>query len=96
MLNTTDDFLKLVNAVARVVKPELDQDISSIDTPFIESGLDSLDGLLTCMYICEIYGVPEEAAKNWHPISIREVYDFILLHKTKEPTTLEEALEYIQ
>lgn len=96
MINTPDEFLKLMSSVARVVKPELEEDFKSLDTPFVESGLDSLDGLLTCMYMCEIYGVSAEIAKAWHPTTLREVYDFIMEHKTREPNSIQEALELIQ
>ena len=92
------DKLRLFNEVARAAKP-MHRDwtfITDLNTPFAEANLDSLDVLLICVYFSEMYGVEEEVAKTMLPTRPQEIFDFLETHKTKEPKTLEEALEYIK
>jgi hypothetical protein len=37
------------------------------------------------VYMAEIYGIPDEIAKEMQPTTVQEYLDFINLHKTKEP-----------
>jgi acyl carrier protein len=92
------DKLKLFHAIARVAKPAYLSytPIESLDTKFVDNGLDSLDTLLICAYYIELYGIKEDVAKTMLPTTPQEIYDFIEAHKTKEPSSLEDALEQIK
>lgn len=93
-----DGFLKLFNAVAAVAKPMFpDYDLAkSLNDNFAEIEVDSLDCLLIVIYMCELFGVPEEIGKEFNPINIRELYDLIMAHKTKVPESIEAAIKEIE
>ena len=60
-------------------------------------GIDSLDGLVMMMYLCELYGIPDnDETKGWHPETVQEVYDLLMANKTKEPESVEKAREQIK
>ena len=61
-----------------------------------DAGLDSLDWLMMMLYLCEIYGIPEEIGKEFYPLTIQELYDLLMQHKTREPSSIEEALNVIK
>lgn len=92
------DFIELVNQVVRVAKPASPDfnNVKSLTDPLKECGIDSLDWLIVMIYLCEIYGIPEETGKEFYPLTIQELYDLLMQHKTREPATLEEALSYIK
>ena len=52
-----------------------------------------MDGLMMGIYFCDIYGVPEEIAKELRPTTPREFQTFLEQHKTKTPTSIEEAIK---
>lgn len=81
------EFLDLFNKVARAVRPAHHTyvDITDMDAPLVDSGLDSMDLLMCGIYLAEIYGVPEEIAKEMQPTTVRGFQEFLDLHKTKEP-----------
>ena len=89
------DFLELFNAVARAVRPAHHDyvDVTDLDTPMTETSLDSMDGLMMGIYFSDIYGIPEEIAKEMRPTTPREFMDFLEKHKTKTPTSVKEAIE---
>ena len=91
------DFIKLVNYVARVAKPSQPNfdGVKSMETTLKEAGLDSLDWLVVMIYLCEIYGIPEEVGKEFYPLTVQDLYDLLMQHKTKEPTDIDEAIESI-
>ena len=90
--------LELFHAVARVAKPAhlSYKPIESLDTKFVDADLDSLDTLLICVYFCELYGLGEEIGKQMLPSAPQEIFDFLEIHKTKEPASVAEALEQIR
>ena len=70
---------------------------NSLDEPLGETGLDSLDLLMMAIYLSDIYGVPEEIAKEMQPVTVGDMFDYMEKHKTKEPpATIQEALELVQ
>jgi acyl carrier protein len=91
------DFIELVNKIARVAKPaSSDFDgVKSMETTLKEAGLDSLDWLVVMIYLCEIYGIPEAIGKEFYPLTVQELYDLLMQHKTKEPSSIEEAIQAI-
>jgi hypothetical protein len=89
------NFLDLLNALARVAKPS-HQDlapIESMDIPFTQTDIDSLDGLLVLMFMCMVYDISDELGKDFNPITPQELYDFIQKHKKKDPESVEAAVE---
>ena len=90
------DFIELFNKVARVVKPAHHEyvPVTDLDTDIKETNLDSMDGMMMSIYFCDIYGIPEAVGKEMMFKSARECWDFIQLHKTKEPSgSAEEAIK---
>lgn len=92
------DFLTLVHEVGKIAKP-MHQDSLEVpdwDSPFNELGFDSLDMLLVGLYICDIYGIPEDVGKTMQVRNCTELKAFVDQHKTKEPESLESALEAVK
>lgn len=91
-------FLQLLNAVARAAKPDYQEFVPFQDmvTPIVQSNLDSLDLLITSMYMCELYGIDQETSKGMAPTTPQELLDFLNEYKTKEPQSVETALKEIQ
>lgn len=89
------NFIEIFNHVAKVARPAHTKVAiaDSMDTQFQDIGLDSLDGLVMLMYFGELYGIPDEASKEWAPKSVQEIYDLIMANKTKEPASMEEVVE---
>lgn len=91
-------FLDLLNAVARVARPAHHEfvPITSMDEPFAESCLDSLDMMMVAMFMAVIYGVSDEIAKEMKPETPAKMLEEINQHKTQEPESIEAALEMIK
>jgi acyl carrier protein len=91
-------FIELFNVVARVAKPAhmSFKPAESMEDKMAELNIDSLDGLVMMMYLCELYGIDDEVSKEWHPTTVQEVYDLLMAHKTIEPESLEAAREQIK
>jgi hypothetical protein len=92
------NFLDLLNAVARMAKPDWRAFIPFADmrTPLAEANLDSLDALMTYMYLCELYGIDREASRDLAPATPQALWDFIDAHKTKEPQSVDSAMQQIR
>lgn len=92
------DKVNLFNELVKVVKPAFAQEatIDTLDIELADTGLDSLDALMFGIYMGDIYGVPEETAKQLQFKTVREMFDQFEQHATKMPKTLEEALEACQ
>mgnify|MGYP003345806323 CR=1 FL=1 len=84
--------------VSKVARPAHAHETAatSMEDKLQDIGIDSLDGLIMTMYLCELYGIPEDdETKEWHPTSVQEVYDYLMRRKTKEPASVEEARKEI-
>ena len=92
------DFLELFNKVARFAKPAHTEfaPLDSLDTPFTETTLDSMDMLIVAMYFSEIYGISDEDSKNLMPKTVREMQELIDGLKTCEPESIESAMASIR
>ncbi len=92
------NFLELLNAVAKVAKPSYVGFTEMVDAsvPFKDCGLDSLDMLMISVYMCEIYGIPEEIGKEMKVSTPAEMYQFIMDNKSQEPTSVAEAVASIK
>jgi len=93
------DKLELFNALILVATPVNSNGAvaTSLDQPLADTGLDSLDLLMMGIYLSDIYGVPEEIAKEMQPVTVNDMFVYLEQHKTKDlPATLSEALELVQ
>ena len=92
------EFTELFNAVARIAKP-MHPDFNtatSLADKLPDIDRDSLDTLRICISMREIYGVPEEIAKTMEPASVGDMYNFLMEHKTREPESIDAAIELIK
>jgi acyl carrier protein len=92
------NFIELLNKVARVARPAHHEfiPIESMDEKFEETCFDSLDMLMIGMYMGMIYDIDDEISKEFQPETVNELYNFIQLHKTRDPESMEWALEQIK
>ena len=93
------DFIELFNMVAKVAKPVHMSftPATAMEEKMADLGLDSLDGLVMMMYLCELYSIPDDdESKDWHPTTIQETYDLLMAHKRTEPESVEKAREQIK
>ena len=92
------NFLDLLNMVAREARPAF-RDLSpmaSMDMPFTETEIDSLDGLMIVMYMAIIYDIEDDLVKDFHPETPQQLHDFLQEHKKRDPVSIEEAKEMIK
>ena len=92
------EFLDLFNKVARVARPahHAYKPIDSMDILFEDTELDSLDMLMIGMYMSEIYGIDDAIAKTLNPKTPNEMLGDINQHKTKEPESVDVAMQGIK
>jgi acyl carrier protein len=89
------DKLELFNKVAEVVKLNSVtkyKPISTLDMPWADTNLDSLDSIMMCVYLSEIYNVEEETSKEFVFTTPKELIDLIEANKTTEPESLDAAI----
>lgn len=92
------DLLELLNGVIAVARPigAKDIEVPSLDAEVKDTGLDSLDFLMVGVYLSDIYGVSEDDLKNMKADTIRQMFEYLNAHKTKEPASVSEALDMIR
>lgn len=92
------DELELFNRLARLARPAHTNyvPITDLNTPFPETGLDSMDGLMISIFYTDIYGVPEAVSKEFSFTTPAELLVLIHQHKTTEPASIDEAMERVQ
>lgn len=88
------DKLELFNAIVRHTRPATTEDLTakSLDDTFKDVGLDSLDVIMVCIYFAEVYGVPEDVAKELQPQNVGECFLLYEEKATKHPKTVKEAM----
>lgn len=88
------DKIELFNIIVKRTRPASSQDLTakSLDDTFGDVGLDSLDVIMVCIYYAEVFGVPEEIAKELQPQNVNECFELFEAHATKHPKTVEEAV----
>jgi hypothetical protein len=52
--------------------------------------------LLIGMFMGMIYDIPDEISKEFQPETIQQLYDFVQLHKKRDPESIEWAVELIK
>jgi acyl carrier protein len=92
------NFLDLLNMVAREARPAHHalSPMTDMETPFTETEIDSLDGLMIVMYMSIIYGIEDDLVKEFHPETPQILFDFLEQHKTQDPESIEHAKEMIK
>lgn len=92
------DDLELFNRLARLARPAHTEytPLTDLNVPWPETGLDSMDALMISIFYSDIYGVPEVVAKEFIPQTPAELLALMKEHKTKEPTSIDEAVGAVQ
>jgi hypothetical protein len=92
------NHLELLNKVAREARPAHNAcvPIEDENTPFVETDLDSLDMLMTVMYFAIIYEISDDIAKDFHPETPKQLFDFVQQHKNRDPASIDEAIGMIK
>ena len=88
------DRLELFNKVARIIRPAHREyvDITDQDMHLKDSSLDSLDCLMISVFLCDVYGIDQETAKEMRFTTVRECMDFCDKHKTKDHDSVDKAI----
>lgn len=92
------DKIELFNALARKARPAHADytPIDSLDVPWPETGLDSMDSMMMVIFLSDIYGIDEQTSKEMQFTTPAELFALVDQHKTKEPSSLDEAMEHVQ
>jgi acyl carrier protein len=92
------DKIELFNRLARVARPAhaYYKPVESLDTPWSETGLDSMDGLMLSIFYSDIYGIDEQVSKEFSFTTPAELIALVEQHKTKEPESIDAAVEAVQ
>jgi acyl carrier protein len=95
------ELLELMNSIIKSAKPIDGEELvlTTLDIPIRDTGLDSLDCIMINVYLGEMFGVSSETIGEMQlgPESkMRDMIDFMLKHKTKQPESLAKALENIK
>jgi acyl carrier protein len=92
------NFLDLLNMVAREARPAHHAltPMTDMQTPFTETEVDSLDGLMIVMYMSIIYDIEDDLVKDFHPETPQQLFDFLQEQKKRDPASIEEAKEMIK
>jgi acyl carrier protein len=95
---TDQDYINLINGVIALARPVSADEvkIDTLDIGIADAGLDSLDYLMVGIYLSDVFGLTEEQIKEMKVATVREMLDYMLARKTKEPSSVEEALKSIQ
>jgi hypothetical protein len=88
------DYLALLNGLARSVKPagSAFRPAEHLEVSLPDTGLDSLDITLLAVYVCEVFGIPEEVGKTLVPGTFADIVRFVGQHATRMPESVEAAL----
>lgn len=91
---TDEDFIRLFNACAVLAKTPSNPPVpaGSLDDLFPALNIDSLDGLILGMYLCEAFGVPEEVGKTMQVRSVGEMKDFLVANATIQQINVENVI----
>ena len=93
-----DDFYRLFNAAAVAAKPYGKPPIpaTSMEDRFENIDIDSLDGLIMGMYLCDAFDVSEAEGKNMKPETVGDMRNFLVQHAQVTQIDIEKALEVMK
>jgi acyl carrier protein len=70
--------------------------ITTLDTLWLQTNLDSLDVVVIEVCLCDVYGISDEVANQFeHPKNVKELFELLEANKTKDPKSVEEALKEV-
>ena len=92
------DYILLFNELTKIIKVTGDEscEANSLKDSISSIGLDSLDTVMLCIYLGELYGLGEELFKDIPVTTLEEMFNFVVIHKTIEPESIEAAVEAVQ
>lgn len=92
------NFVELFNGLAKLAKPlhQSENDAVSMDQDVKELGLDSLDVVLTFMYLADVYGLDEEISKKIPPKTLQEIKDFCEANGRCQYESAKKAIEAVR
>ena len=101
--------IELINHIIKLARPVSADElkVTTLDTEMKDTGLDSLDFLMVGVYMGDVYGLSEEDLKGLQPkppaegeepksFTLRDMFNYMEKHATKQPTNLEEAIASIE
>lgn len=92
------DKLELFNALVKVVRPAFLDYIpqTTLNVKFSDTGLDSLDALMMTIYLSDIYGIPEEVAKQFSFSTLEELFALLEQNATRTPVDVADEVANLQ
>lgn len=92
------DKLALFNALVKVVRPAFSDYIpqTTLQVKFPDTGLDSLDALMMTIYLSDIYGIPEEVAKQFSFSTLEELFVLLEKNATRTPVSVVDEVANLQ
>jgi|GEM_PF-1532882 len=96
------ELITFMNAVIKASKPLNEGDeitLTTLDVPIKDTGLDSLDCIMINIYLGEVFGVSSETIGEMGlgPKSkVRDMLEFMIAHKTKNISSIDEAMENLK
>lgn len=92
------DKIELFNRLATIIRPAFTEytPVETLEIPFVDTGLDSMDALAFSIYMDDIYGVSDVTSREWVFTTPKDMFDQYEAHATKRPKTIAEALENIE
>jgi acyl carrier protein len=93
-----EDFIRLFNACAVAAKTVSHPPIAatSLDDLFPDLNIDSLDGLILGMYLCDAFGVSEEVGKTMQVHSVGDTKGFLVANATVEAIDVDQVIAGIK
>ena len=93
-----EDFIRLFNACATLAKTPTNPPIAagSLDDLFPDLNIDSLDGIILGMYLCDAFGVPEEIGKTMQVRSVGDIKAFLLANATVGAIDVDKVIENLK
>jgi acyl carrier protein len=92
------DRIALFNELLKIIKVIGGENVEakSENDNIKDIGLDSLDIVMLCMYLSELYGLSEEKAKDIPIDTIKKAFDYAESSGTQKPESVESAIEAIK
>lgn len=94
-MSTDIDYLRVLGGMACRVKKSGVRAPADLTEKLVDCGMDSLDTVLLTVYVCEVFGIPEEIGKNLKPVAFTDITAFIERHGTRRPATEAEAFAIV-
>ena len=93
-----EDFIRLFNACATLAKTPTNPPIAarSLDDLFPDLNIDSLDGIILGMYLCDAFGVAEEVGKTMQVRSVGDTKAFLVANTTVESIDVDKVIENLK